>query len=64
MSGDEEFDDGGEDIHTMVQQLDVTGQALCDKCREAERLSECLSNIETLLGTTDDEAVAAMMAKA
>ena len=43
----------------VVRQLDVTNQALYDRSREAERLRECLSAAEVVLGAADEEAVVA-----
>ena len=58
-SSDKEFDDCDQDIHTVVQQLDATGQALRNECREAERLRESLSSAETMLGAADEETAIA-----
>ena len=37
----------------------MTSQALRDQCQEAERRRDCVSVAETVLGTTDEEAIVA-----
>jgi hypothetical protein len=43
----------------MVQDLDVTRQALCTENQEVERLWSCLSAVETALAAADRETAAA-----
>ena len=46
----------------MVQDLDVTRQALYTENQEAERLRSCFSTVETTLTTTDRETTVAKAA--
>ena len=43
----------------MLQDLDVTRQALREENREAERLRSCLSAVETALAIADRETAVA-----
>lgn len=52
----------GDDICTVVWQLDVTTQALHDESREVKRLRACLSAAETALGAVDQETAVARAA--